>query len=268
VVGAVAATAVVAWWGAEHRLVAGEGSTHDAALAGAEDWVRAELGGAATPAPPAVPVRLVADDAVWADLVVGPGGLPAAQVTSVAALGLPDDVGPAQPAWEDHQVVVATAAVRAAAPDALLRDAVPLAVFGSGADRVEVLRAGPRPDVPHDVAAATVQGTALAANPALTASPEAAAELAAGQVDTRLMTTLVALAAAGPVELRDLPAPPAEQAAGLPRRVAELGFGSPEEARSAAGLLRAQQPPYLPARVELDADAARVTMTYLPAPLA
>jgi hypothetical protein len=70
------------------------------------------------------------------------------------------------------------------------------------------------------------------------------------------------------VEVRDLPAHPAEQAAGVPLRAAELGFRSPEEARSAAGLLRAQQPPYLPSRVDLDAAGGSVTMTYLPAPLA
>jgi len=189
-------------------------------------------------------------------------------VTATGALELPADVGPVAPAWEDHQVVVATAAVRDAAPAGLLDDAVPLALFGSGAERIEVLRVGPRPDLPHDVDAAAAQGTALTRNPALVLAMGPAEDLAAGRVDTRLTTTLVALAAAGPVELRELPAPPAEQAAGMPRRVAVLGFGSPEEARSAAGLLRAQQPPYLPARVDLDAAAGQVTVTYLPAPLA
>ena len=260
-VGAVAAVAVAAWWGTERGLVTGDDPTAaDEALAGAEVWVRTEL----SQLP--VPVRLVTDDALWADLVVA--GVPADRVTATGALELPADVGPVAPAWEDHQVVVATAAVRDAAPAGLLDDAVPLALFGSGAERIEVLRVGPRPDLPHDVDAAAAQGTALTRNPALVLAMGPAEDLAAGRVDTRLTTTLVALAAAGPVELRELPAPPAEQAAGMPRRVAVLGFGSPEEARSAAGLLRAQQPPYLPARVDLDAAAGQVTVTYLPAPLA
>jgi hypothetical protein len=264
-VGAVAATAVAAWWGAEHRLVTGDATTRDEALAGAGAWVAAELGDR--------PERLVADDTLWVDLVAGPGGLPADRVTALGSLELPADVVAGRPGWAEHEVIVATAGVRAAAgrdeaAAALVDGAVPLAVFGTGAERVEVLRVGPRPGAPHDVAAAAVQGTALARNPALGVAPSVAGDLAAGRVDTRLMTTLVALAAAGPLEVRDLPAHPAEQAAGVPLRAAELGFRSPEEARSAAGLLRAQQPPYLPSRVDLDAAGGSVTMTYLPAPLA
>ena len=88
----------------------------------------------------------------------------------------------------------------------------------------------------------------------------------AGEVDSRVMTVLVALATDDPLEVVGFPADPAEIDAGVPRRVVELRFGSRDEARAAGTVLEAQQAPYRPADIEIDPDG-QVTVTYVPAPL-
>ena len=257
-VAAVAATTVVAWWGVEHRLLVPDDGPEP--LAQAETWVRANLDGST--------VRLVVDDVAWVDLVEA--GIPVERLTGHTALALPDDVGRPQPGegrWADHQVVLSTAALRADAPAGVLRDAVPLAVFGVGDDRVELVRIGAPPEAVHDEAAAADQGAALAQNPSVQLTTAARRVLVGGRVDLRLMTTLVALGTARPYEVSAFPADRAEVEAGAPRRVAELRFATPEDARLAADILRVQQPPYRPADVEITEDV-QVVVTYEPAPLA
>ena len=98
-----------------------------------------------------------------------------------------------------------------------------MAAFGAGDRGVEVRAVDPRAtDVTslrhHDPASARSLGTSLARNDDLTFVPNARALLVAGDVDERVMTTLVAVGAAQPIEIRDFPADPAETAAGEARR--------------------------------------------------
>ncbi|HMG44010.1 MAG TPA: hypothetical protein VK611_21945 [Acidimicrobiales bacterium] len=260
VVAAVAATTVVAWWGVEHRLLVPDEARADVEpVVQAEAWVHANLAES--------PVRLVVDDAVWVDLVEA--GIPVERLTGHEAIALPDDVGrprPGEGAWADHQVVLVTPALRAAAPPDVLQGAVPLATFGSHDDRVELVRIGAPPGAVHDGTAAAGQGAELADNPSVQMTTEVRRVLVGGRVDLRLMTTLVALGTARPYQVTAFPADPAEVEAGAPRRVAELRFATPGDALLAADILRVQQPPYQPADVEV-IDDVQVTVTYEPAPL-
>ena len=254
-VGSLAAVAVVSWWVVEHRLVVPDSDAEP--LQQAETWAVTNLRD--------TPVRLVADDAVWVDLVEA--GLSPQQVAAATAFDLPDDVGPPAPGpWSDYDVVLSTGTVRDI-PEAAaaLRGSVVLATFGTGADRVEIRRIG-APAGESGGADVVAQGEGLARNPSVLLTDEARAALVAGEVDSRVMTVLVALATDDPLEVVGFPADPAEIDAGVPRRVVELRFGSRDEARAAATVLEAQQAPYRPADIEIDPDG-QVTVTYVPAPL-
>lgn len=255
VVGSLAVVAVVSWWVVEHRLVVPDGDAEP--LEQAERWVVTNLGGTS--------VRLVADDAVWVDLVEA--GLSPQQVVASTTFDLPEDVAPPAPGtWGDYDVVLSTDSVRdVPEAEAALRGSVALATFGTGADRVEIRRIGARSD-DNGGADVVAQGEGLARNPSVQLTDEAREALVAGEVDSRVMTMLVALATDDPLEVVAFPADPAEVEAGVARRVVELRFGSRDEARAAAAVLEAQQAPYRPADVEIDPDG-QVTVTYVPAPL-
>jgi hypothetical protein len=244
-----------------------------AALRAAERWVVGNV-------PPER--RVLADDAVVADLA--DAGFPEEQLLGWSALdGHPD-------LWRDLDLIVVRGAVRTT-PEAFpevaapLRASAGLAVVGRADERVEIRRITPdegsiaaATTEGHGVAAAIDAGPALARNPSLELAPDARDALVAGEVDPRLMTALVAVAAAHRVEVEGFPLDPAEHRAGDEgatagagaggigaRRKVALRAGSAADAGAIATLLEAQQAPYRPVRVDVAGPA--LTVTYAPASL-
>lgn len=258
----VLAVAAAPWWVSENRALLRDDG--DAPLREAQRWIEWNVAGEGSSS-------LIVDDAIWADLVEA--GFPPERVAGYAALDLPRDVGPPAPGtWTAYDLVVSTEALRArGAADsqaaAAVAHSVVVATFGAGDTRVEVRRIDPEAAdrLEHDPATAARQGAALARNPSLELASPARRLLVAGEVDERVMTTLVALATDRPLQVTAFPADPAE-ADGVPRRIVELQAGSSADARAVAEFLRAQQAPYRPAHIETG-PGGQVTLTYAPTPL-
>jgi len=173
-------------------------------------------------------------------------GFPAAKLTTLPpAAGGPLASG----------VVVATPAIRNQFGARLASAYAPLvlASFGSGAERVDIRVVAPDGAAAFEsqLAAAHMQliaaGAQLLRNSNIEASPAVRAPLLAGQVDTRLLVTLSALASEMPLRLVtfDDSSPGASTAVQL--RGAEIGTASPASLAAVLAFLRAQQAPYLPA---------------------
>jgi hypothetical protein len=125
-----------------------------------------------------------------------------------------------------------------------------IASFGSGSNRVEVRAVEPggapayRAALQADLAARRAAGSQLLRNSHILFTGPGAAQLRAGQVDTRLLATLAVLASQywfGVTGFGDA----APGAPVLFRRVAITGIGRGLPA--ALAMVRAQHPPYLPA---------------------
>jgi hypothetical protein len=157
-------------------------------------------------------------------------------------------------------LVVATPAVRSqfGARLAGVYAPVTLAVFGSGAARIDVRAvaadgaAAYRAELAADVRARKAAGAMLLRNHHIHASAGARAALAAGEVDARLLATLVTLATVHPLDIVGFGSPGPGAGAGVPLRSAEITgapVAGPRHAASLsslAAILRAQRPPYLP----------------------
>ena len=174
------------------------------------------------------------------------------------------ELGPATPDPLGSDVVVATAAVRSQFGGRLASVYAPgiLASFGSGSLRIDVRAVAPdgaaayQAALAGDLAARRVVGRELLGNPQLRVSPAARAALRAGQVNPRLLTTLAVLAATspastGPVRVSAFGDSGPGASAGMPLRSAQItvpsraGLG---RLRAMIAFVRAQRPPYLPAR--------------------
>jgi len=125
-----------------------------------------------------------------------------------------------------------------------------IASFGSGGDRVEVRAVEPggapayRAALRADLAARRAAGSELLRNSHIRFTGTGAAQLRAGQVDTRLLATLVALASQYSFGVSAF----GDAGPGAPvlfREVAITGIGRGLPA--ALAMVRAQNPPYLPA---------------------
>jgi hypothetical protein len=149
---------------------------------------------------------------------------------------------------------------------------VSLAAFGSGAARVEVRFAAPDgahaylAELARDVAARKVAGTEMLRNQSIHASPAARSQLAAGQVDTRLLVTLVTLAHKHPVDIISFGANQAGASPGVPLRSAEIA-GAPGPGSTPAvsvltlrRFLSSQQPPYRPSIVAVTTASRRTVL--------
>jgi hypothetical protein len=181
-------------------------------------------------------------------------GLPAARLLVL---------GTATAGPRSSDVLVDTAAVRQEFGARLARVYAPdvLASFGSGRAQVAIRvvarhgAAAYAASLRADQAARMSAGKQLLRNPRIQAAPRALPGLADGQVDTRLLTLLAALATLHQVRVLGFAAPPAGASPGLPLRtgyLAPAGPGTahrPDSLRSLASFLRAQQPPYHPASV-------------------
>jgi hypothetical protein len=171
-------------------------------------------------------------------------------------------IGPATSDPLGSTVIVATAAVRSQFGSRLITVYAPtvIASFGSGSARVDVRVYAPG-GAPAYLAALRADqlarqnlGRVLLRNSRVSAAPAARAELAAGQVDTRLLATIATLAGQGPVSIVAFSDSGPGASMGAPLRAAELA--SPPGAKSGylpsvLALLRAQQAPYLATSLSL-----------------
>ena len=175
-------------------------------------------------------------------------------------------------------VVLATAAVRGMFGSRLADVYAPevLASFGTGQARVDVRIVAPdgtaayRASLIADVTARQAAGAQLLSDARITVTPSARAALAAGQVDTRLLLTLAALAAREPVQITGFGGSGPGASPGLPLPTAVLTAPA-ATARTMLAFVRAQRTPYLPASAALTAGAGGepvLTVEYAaPAPL-
>jgi hypothetical protein len=162
--------------------------------------------------------------------------------------GAPDPLG--------ADVVLATAAARGLFGSRLASVYAPdvLASFGADATRIEVRAVAPDGAAAYQTALAADQrarllaGRQLLRNTRIGLSPSARSALAAGRVDARLLVTLAALATLAPDEpVRILAFGDSGPGASpdMPLRAAELTVA---DAPEVLAFVRAQRPPYLPAR--------------------
>jgi hypothetical protein len=181
-------------------------------------------------------------------------GVPAAQL-------LP--LGGSNPAPLGSDLIVSTAAVRSEFGARLgsVYAPVVLASFGTGSAQTAVRvvaadgAAAYMRSLGTDVAARASAGSQLLQNPRLHSSASARRALAAGQVDSRLLTAFAALATMHVVDVVGFPAPATGASAGMPLRIVDIAPGRPGTPRrpntigALASYLRAQLFPYRPAHI-------------------
>jgi hypothetical protein len=188
------------------------------------------------------------------------------------------------------QIIVATARVRAQFGNVLSSVYAPavLASFGAGPNRVEVRQTAPhgaaayRAMLGADLANRKASGAQLLHSSRITATAIARHELAAGEVDGRLLIAIAQMAATHPMYIVDfgVPAPGADP--DMPLRQADLAENahahhhaghivSAGYVRSMVLFLHSQHGPFRPARVQTvrladGADVLRIVFT-APSPL-
>jgi hypothetical protein len=164
-----------------------------------------------------------------------------------------------------------------------------LAGFGAGPGRIEVraVAAGDAPayraGLATDLAERRAAGNQLLRNPSVSAATPARAELAAGQVDGRLLITLATMAAAEPVHVLSFADSGPGAGSSIPLRAAEITAAGPAGAADGAGdgaaqnggglgyllaFAKAQRPPYRPAlaRIVRDGPGGRALRIEFTAP--
>ena len=121
-------------------------------------------------------------------------------------------------------------------------------------------------DLAADETARKAAGAEMLRNHSIHASPLASHQLLAGQVDTRLLVTLVTLAHSHPVDIISFGTSQAGASPGVPLRSAEIagapGPGSTPAAsvQTLRSFISAQQPPYRPSAIVAVQTAARRTV--------
>jgi len=154
--------------------------------------------------------------------------------SAIQARGFPpgnlDPIGPASNDPLGSTIVVATAAIRGQFGSRLSQVYAPLIIarFGSGAARIDVRATAVGGTAAYlgalraDVTSRAQTGSQLLHNSRLSAAKPARRELAAGQVDSRLLMTLAALTATNNVEVRGFGDSGPRASRGVPLRSAEL----------------------------------------------
>jgi hypothetical protein len=239
-----------------HRTTAGNGPVSggpppgEAAIAGA---AAARTAAAAWVARQVDPAAIIACDPQMCAVLEG-NGIPAARLLQLGA-------GNAAPLGSD--VIVSTAAVREEFGSRLTGVYAPvaLAAFGSGSARVTVRvvaadgSAAYQHSLRADASARRSAGAQLLRNPDVRVSPVGRRQLAAGQVDARLLTVIATLAASYHLDITGFGAPTAGADPAVPLRSADISVAPAGSGRAAATLnaaksfLLAQQSPYQPADV-------------------
>jgi hypothetical protein len=171
-------------------------------------------------------------------------------------------LGPAASDPLGSAVIVATATIRSEFGSRLTSVYAPtvIASFGSGSARtdIRVYAAGGAAAylaaLRADELSRRSAGGQLLRNPRVSAAPVARQQLAAGQVDSRLLITIATLSGQGPVSIVAFGDSGHGASPGVPLRLAELA--TPRGAKSGylqsvVTLLRAQQEPYLANSVTL-----------------
>jgi hypothetical protein len=184
----------------------------------------------------------------------------------LAALGFPARnlrvLGPAAHHPPGSGVIVVTAAVRSQFGTSLGSQWAPavIASFGLGAPRIDIRVIAPHGATAYKAAVRADQlrrkaaGSGLLAGPQMVVSATARRQLAAGQVDSRLLRVIAALVARQPIHILAFGSLAPGASTGTPLRFADLAETDPtahlDGARyvgSMLTLLRAQKPPYRPA---------------------
>jgi hypothetical protein len=140
------------------------------------------------------------------------------------------------------QVVVATASVRSQFGAQLDRVFAPevLASFGSGANRIDVRVVAPdgpvafRTALRADLGARKSAAAQLLTRPTVTASATARRALAAGTVDSRLLTVLAFLASQEPIDIVSFGGAAPGASPGVPLRLADLAAADPASGQASA----------------------------------
>jgi len=210
------------------------------ARAQAAAWVASQVSGGAI---------MACDPAMCA--VLAQHGIAAGSLL-VLRPGAPDPLG--------SDVVLATAAVRDMFGARLAGVYAPelLASFGTGEARIDIRAVAPdgaaayRTAIAADLRARRVAGSELLHDPLITFAPATRAQLAAGEVDARLLTALDTLAGSERVRVTAFIDDGPGAGPGLPLRGAEL-TASNTTARKMLAFFRAQRPPYLCARAAIAA---------------
>jgi hypothetical protein len=173
-------------------------------------------------------------------------------------------LSPARADLLGSDLVVATPAVRSRFGARLTGVYAPviLAAFGSGSARIEVRAVAPDGAAAYlaqlaaDVRARRAAGASLLHNPGIRAAGTARAELADGQVDSRLLVTLAALSHLHPVDVLSFGRSGPGASTGVPLRSADIAGaappgGHPASLTSLRAFFRAQRTPYLPASLAM-----------------
>jgi hypothetical protein len=161
-------------------------------------------------------------------------------------------------------LVVATAAVRSqfGARLAGVYAPVTVAVFGSGAARIDIRTVAPDGAAAYlaglatDMRARKAAGVLMLRNSHIRVAAAARAPLVAGEVDPRLLVALATLAHLHPLDITGFGIPDAGASAGVPLRSADItgaaqGSHHPVSLQALMRILRAQRPPYLPSSLEI-----------------
>jgi hypothetical protein len=207
-------------------------------------WVASQVGRS---------VEIACDSAMCSDLAQH--GFPAGNLTVLQPTA-PDPYG--------SELVIATASVRSQFGTKLATVYAPevIASFGAGANRIDVrlvAQDGPTAfgrALRADLLARKSSGAELLRNRKIVTSAVARAQLAAGQVDLRLLTTLAFIAGQEPLDIVDFGSIAPGAGPGVPLRFADLAETDPAARTKAAAysralvaLVHAQQPPYVPLSV-------------------
>ncbi len=158
-------------------------------------------------------------------------------------------------------LVIATADIRSQFASKLASVYAPevIASFGTGANRIDIriiAQQGPaafRAALSADLAARRSSGAELLRNGRVTASASARAELASGQVDLRLLTTIAFVAGQQPVDIVGFGTMAPGASPGLPLRFAYLANSDAAAhltgsayMQALIALVHSQVPPYVP----------------------
>jgi hypothetical protein len=189
--------------------------------------------------------------------------------TALARHGFPSGhlrvLGRALPDPLSAAVVVVTAAVRDQFGGSLSSRWTPtvIASFGSGPRRIDIRAIAPRGTAAYEAALNAdlrlrkAAGSALIGSRQIVVSAKARKQLAAGQVDSRLLLVITVLAAQNPIDIVGFGSVAPRASPGTPLRLVDLAETDPAAHRPSASYVRsmvaalsAQNPPYRPAHVQ------------------
>ncbi|MCV7301090.1 glycosyltransferase family 39 protein [Mycobacterium barrassiae] len=252
---AVAATALVAsvvvslWLPSYHSVLVAD---NDASMRQAQQWITQNV---------PKPDRLIVDDALWVDLV--DDGRDRRNVIWSYKVDTDQQVQNWAPrGWADYEWVVSTASMRANMPDeGVLTDAMsharPVATFGSGGKRVDVLRVDTGSSSEPGAPALPSFGGQVAARLDAASNPDAVAALQSRTVDQRVVAALAVLSSTQPVVLDGFSAIDAERVAGTPQREFTLR-GAPGQLQTFVAFFERQSEPFAVESAKIDGDKLRV----------